>query len=169
MSRTVEEIRVSKLIALKDQMGSVRQLADRLGKSESQVSQWLNKSTNSGTGKPRGMSATTARYIEGVFGKPTGWMDAETSETQPNVAPAAIATTQKWALAQQNRWQALEADGLALDQRPHERRALAQQNRWQALEAGKLKEAEQFRHMADPLLTEAAMSIALARQAVDPK
>lgn len=56
-------------------MGSVRAVADALGKSSAQISQWLNASPDSKTGKPRNISAVSARDIEEKLGKPRGWFD----------------------------------------------------------------------------------------------
>lgn len=72
---TNPEIHRENLHILAQESGGVRKLAERLGKSDSQVSQWLNASLNSGTGKPRGMRPDTARYIEEQCDKPRGWMD----------------------------------------------------------------------------------------------
>lgn len=55
--------------------GGNRQLADLIGKGESQLSQWINASTNSGTGKPRGMRSSTCREIEASLRLPEGWLD----------------------------------------------------------------------------------------------
>lgn len=80
--KTINNIRRDNLALLRDECGGVGKLAERLEKSPSQVSQWLNASANSGTGKPRGISDVACRYMEERFGKPTGWMDApHTAET----------------------------------------------------------------------------------------
>lgn len=73
--KSVDEIRRENLCILRDYYGGVRALADYLGKSESQVSQWLNASAHSETGKPRGMRPSSAREIEEKTGKPKGWLD----------------------------------------------------------------------------------------------
>ena len=72
---TNPEIHRENLQRLADEFGGVRKLAEKLGKSDSQVSQWLNASLNSGTGKPRGMRPDTARFIEQQCNKARGWMD----------------------------------------------------------------------------------------------
>ena len=64
------------------QCGSVRELASRLDREPSQISQWRNASTNSGTGKPRRISADSARYIEERLGLPVGWMDVSHADTE---------------------------------------------------------------------------------------
>lgn len=75
MTKFVEEIRVDNLKRLVLEHKTVHAVAETLGKDDSQVSQWLNRSTNSGTGKPRNISARSARAIEVAFFKPVGWMD----------------------------------------------------------------------------------------------
>lgn len=56
--------------------GSQAALSEIIGKAPAQISQWLNASVNSKTGKPRVMSNAIAREIELKTGKPSGWMDA---------------------------------------------------------------------------------------------
>lgn len=75
----IEEIRQENLCTLRDEYGSVVSLAAHLERSESQISQWINASTNSGTGKPRSMRSSTARWIEERCGKPMGWLDIDHS------------------------------------------------------------------------------------------
>jgi hypothetical protein len=78
--KTINEIHRENLKALVDEFKSVTAVAAMLGCSESQYSQWLNASTNSGTGKPRGLRSSSTRRIEKACGKPTGWMDKEHSK-----------------------------------------------------------------------------------------
>lgn len=78
----IEDIRMENMAALSASAGSVTALAKLLERSDSQVSQWINGSINSGTGKPRGMKPQTARWIESKTGKPRGWLDQDHS-TQP--------------------------------------------------------------------------------------
>lgn len=75
--KLIDDLRRENLLRLRREFEGVKGLADHLGKSESQVSQWLNASAHSVTGKPRGMRSTTARWIEEVCGKPTGWLDTD--------------------------------------------------------------------------------------------
>lgn len=83
---TNPEIHRENLQLLVDEFKGVGKLAETLGKSDSQVSQWLNASLNSGTGKPRGMRPDTARFIEEKCKKKRGWMDVQHSAapTQPS-------------------------------------------------------------------------------------
>ena len=55
--------------------GSQAALSEVIGKAPAQISQWLNASLNSKTGKPRVMSNAIAREIETKTNKPEGWMD----------------------------------------------------------------------------------------------
>lgn len=73
---TIEETRRANLIALRDEAGGVRKLAEKVGVSEAQLSQWINASKDSRTGKPRGMRRESARRIEEAMGRGPGWLDA---------------------------------------------------------------------------------------------
>jgi hypothetical protein len=73
--KTIDEIYRDNLRLLAAEHNSVVAVADLIGCSSSQYSQWMNGSENSGTGKPRGMRVSTARRIEKACGKPAGWMD----------------------------------------------------------------------------------------------
>ena len=73
--KTIEETRLTRLTMLKDECGSVAALAERTGHSQSQLSQWLNESKDSKTGKPRTIASTSCRSIEIRLGKDKGWMD----------------------------------------------------------------------------------------------
>lgn len=82
---TVEEIRRRKLVELIAHYGTQASFAEVIGKAPAQVSQWVNASRNSGTGKPRALSSNGAREIEALTGKPIGWMDQST-ESEPRGA-----------------------------------------------------------------------------------
>lgn len=75
--KMIDDIRAENMRQLATECGGNAQLAERLGRSESQISQWINRSTNYGTGKPRGMRSGTARWIETTMGKPKGWIDQD--------------------------------------------------------------------------------------------
>lgn len=81
--KTIEDIRHENLLAVVADLGSNKALADLIQKDPAQVSQWINKSPNSKTGKPRNVSSETARLIELATGKPTGWMDAPHQSIAP--------------------------------------------------------------------------------------
>ncbi|SEL13177.1 Helix-turn-helix [Roseateles sp. YR242] len=71
----IEEIYRARLKLLANEAGSQRALAERIGKSPAQISQWINGSKDSKTGRPRSMDRSTVREIELRFPKPEGWMD----------------------------------------------------------------------------------------------
>jgi hypothetical protein len=79
LMKMIEDIRAENMRLLSTEVGGNTQLAERLKRSESQVSQWINRSKNFGTGKPRGMRSGTARWIESQLEKPLGWLDQEHS------------------------------------------------------------------------------------------
>lgn len=89
--KTTFEIHKENLEALVEEFNSVAAVAKMIGCSDSQYSQWLHSSTNSGTGKPRGMRPSSARRIEKACGKPAGWMDREHPkvEAKSNAEPPA--------------------------------------------------------------------------------
>jgi hypothetical protein len=78
--KTCMEIRSENLKELEKQVGGRKNLADKTGKSEIQISQWINQSKDSKTGKPRGMSDDIAREIEEKCGKERGWLDNDHSD-----------------------------------------------------------------------------------------
>lgn len=90
---TIDEIRRQNLGQLISSYGSLTAFAAAIERSESQVSQWVNASINSGTGKPRGMRSDSCRHIEKMTGKPSGWMDRsheEMGSTSAELAPAEL-------------------------------------------------------------------------------
>ena len=80
--KTIDEIHRENLQDLAREFGSVAAAASKIGCSSSQYSQWMNGSENSGTGKPRGMRASSARRIEKACDKPVGWMDRPRPTTE---------------------------------------------------------------------------------------
>lgn len=71
----VEETRRLNLLTLIALAGGQRELAERLKKNPAQISQWVNRSPDSKTGKPRVMSSGSARAIEKALAYPRGWLD----------------------------------------------------------------------------------------------
>lgn len=71
----VEDIRLQNLARLIASHGGQRQLADAIGKSPAQISQWMNKAPDAKTGKPRALGSRAARSIEEVLGLGEGWLD----------------------------------------------------------------------------------------------
>jgi SOS-response transcriptional repressor LexA len=95
--KTIDEIRRQNLAILVAGCSGVTQLAARAQKSASQISQWLNGSAHSGTGKARGMRSSSCRELERACGKEAGWMEVDHQERQyggqdydRNVMPAAM-------------------------------------------------------------------------------
>ncbi len=88
--QTIEAINRGRLALLIKEAGSQAKLADKTKKSAAQISQWLNASKDSKTGKPRSMDASTRRYLESKCGKPEGWMDQPLPPGE-NIAPPTAA------------------------------------------------------------------------------
>lgn len=80
MLTTIEEIYRARLKLLIKRFGKQSDLARAIGKSPSQISQWVNASPDSKTGKPRCMERQTAREIERSLNLPDGWMDQPVDE-----------------------------------------------------------------------------------------
>lgn len=74
---TIEEIRLNNLRLLVKEYGTQKALAEVLNKAYAQINQWMNRSTNSKTGKPRSISSRMCREIEEKLEKPMGWMDID--------------------------------------------------------------------------------------------
>lgn len=83
--KTNDEIRVDRLKMLINECGGVSNFANKINRQYSQVSQWLNRSVDSKTGRRRSMSDDIARYVESVCSKPIGWMDQPVEIITPNV------------------------------------------------------------------------------------
>lgn len=76
--RPVDEIRRENLRTLIARHGGQRPFGEAAGvKNPAQISQWVNASKNSKTGKPRVMSGATARAIEEALSLPNGWIDTD--------------------------------------------------------------------------------------------
>lgn len=100
--KMIEELRAENLARLAHELGSVAALASRLSRSESQVSQWINQSINFGTGKPRSMRSSTARWIEEVMDRPLGWLDADHDGDKLTARPADTNVTNVIPLVESN-------------------------------------------------------------------
>lgn len=88
--KTISETRHENLLALVRKYNGPGALAKALDKSPSQVSQWINQSPDSKTGKPRQISSVTARFIEEKLRLGKGRMDAadlgsENKNTEPGL------------------------------------------------------------------------------------
>lgn len=86
--KTIEVIYRDNLALLIEAHGSQANLSKVIGKAPAQISQWLNASNDSKTGKPRSMRRETAREIERLAGKPPGWMDTDHSADKQGSAAA---------------------------------------------------------------------------------
>lgn len=71
----IDQIHRERLKMLIKEAGSQAALSVKVGKSPAQISQWVNASKDSKTGKPRAMDRATTRELEAKCGKPEGWMD----------------------------------------------------------------------------------------------
>lgn len=80
----IDEIHRARLKMLVKRQGGGRQstLSQKIGKSPAQISQWINASKDSTSGKPRAMDRKTAREIEAALGLADGWMDQPLSEAE---------------------------------------------------------------------------------------
>lgn len=78
---TIDETRRANLALLREEAGGVKKLADLIGISEAQMSQWLRGSADSKSGKPRGMRQESARRIELAMKRPEGWLDVPQNPT----------------------------------------------------------------------------------------
>lgn len=91
---TIDEIRRHNLAQLISSYGTLTAFAAAIERSESQVSQWVNASLNSGTGKPRGMRSDSCRHIERMTGKPSGWMDQSHASSDQSIGITELAPAQ---------------------------------------------------------------------------
>ncbi len=75
--KTISEIRRKNLNTIINESGGRKAFSDKLGRDYSQISQWVNASIDSTTKKPREISSKSARRIENIANKKTGWLDVE--------------------------------------------------------------------------------------------
>jgi SOS-response transcriptional repressor LexA len=73
--KPIELIRQENLRFLANELGGVSKLANKIGKSQAQVSQWLNGSKLP-SGKPRSIRSESAREIENILGLDQNWIDS---------------------------------------------------------------------------------------------
>ena len=96
--KTVEETRHDRLLMLRDEYGSVAELAKKLEKSYAQVSQWINRSVSTRNGQPRSMNSETVRDIELKTNKPRGWMDQPVYENQDKNSEKPMVNTEDYSM-----------------------------------------------------------------------
>lgn len=77
---TAKEIRRENLKVLVERFGSMKSLNERLGRKDNTLTQILNASIHSETGKKKQMGDRLARSIEQTLSLGDGWMDADHSE-----------------------------------------------------------------------------------------
>jgi len=77
--KTSEELRRENLAALRKKHGGNAELAKIIGRSESQLSQYIRGLKNSTNGQPREVGADFARHVEECVGLERGWMDNDHS------------------------------------------------------------------------------------------
>ena len=82
--KTIEETYRERLLMLSKQYGGQTGLSKRIDKSPAQISQWINGSADSKTGKARSMKSDTAREIEVALNLPRGWFDQPVEATTAN-------------------------------------------------------------------------------------
>lgn len=73
--KTIKETYRERLLLLSKQCGGHVELSKKINKSPAQISQWINGSADSKTGKARSMKSETAREIEFALNLPHGWFD----------------------------------------------------------------------------------------------
>lgn len=82
--KTIEETYRERLQILIEEHGTQAQLGKLIDKSPAQISQWINGSPDSKTGKPRSLKSETAREIEKALKLPKAWFDQPVSIELPN-------------------------------------------------------------------------------------
>ena len=82
--KTIEETYRERLLMLTKQYGGQTGLSKKIDKSPAQISQWINGSADSKTGKARSMKSDTAREIEVTLNLPRGWFDQPVESTNTN-------------------------------------------------------------------------------------
>ena len=82
--KTIEQIRREHLYRFCEEHGGPSALARKIGKSATQISQWLHSTPNTDTGRPRVISSDIARGIESSLQLECGLMDHDVGEA---VAP----------------------------------------------------------------------------------
>lgn len=75
--KTIAEIRLGNLAILVEEFGSQDALAEKVATSPVYISQLLNQTPDSKTGKPRQVGDPLARRLESNCSKEIGWMDHE--------------------------------------------------------------------------------------------
>lgn len=121
-----EEIRRKNLVTLIDQRGGkaggTTRLSEETGIAAAQISQWVNRSLHSATGKPRTMRGDSARKIERALSLPPNWMDTRHHDDDTTVSTPA--TTGHYVRVQQLDAEAGMGDARVNDDYPEVIRAM---------------------------------------------
>lgn len=84
--KEITEIRRENLAKLRSNYKTLDEFAEACGISSSQLSQWINGSLDSKTGRPRGMRSESCRKIEEMTGIAKNWLDTDHSTGQAKLA-----------------------------------------------------------------------------------
>lgn len=77
--KEIADIRRENLTKLRAKFRTLDEFAEACGVSSPQLSQWINGSLESKTGRPRGMKSESCRKIEEKIGMPRNWLDTDHS------------------------------------------------------------------------------------------
>lgn len=109
--RTVEEVRRLRLAALRERYGTLSDLNEKLGllRRDSTLSQILNSSKSTSSGKPKDMGSVMARRIELALGLELGWMDTDPAydTLQQRLSQEAMTLAREFDNAQEHERQAM--------------------------------------------------------------
>ncbi len=110
--KPIESIRQENLRTLANDLGGQARLAERIGKSPAQISQWLT-GTKMPSGKPRSVSSESAREIEKILDLPNNWMDTPSDAVYETVITGEYKVIPQYDVAG-----AMGVGGLVLDEQP---------------------------------------------------
>lgn len=110
--KPIELIRQENLRTLSNDLGGQARLAERIGKSPAQISQWLT-GTKMPSGKPRSVSSESAREIEHILDLPKNWMD-----TPSDAVYETVVVDSGRSIPQFDAAGAMGNGGLVLDEQP---------------------------------------------------
>lgn len=97
--KNIEQIRNENLRQLVQENGGVNAFSAKIGRSQAQISQWLNNSINSETGKPRNISSRSCRFIEKSLGLREGWFDIEHHSNVESIEVLGMVPVISWVAA----------------------------------------------------------------------
>lgn len=88
---TIHDIRHANLVTLVERFGTLQALAEKVGTSHSQLSQYFHRTKHSATGKQRQVGEDFARLLEVKCELPFGWMDNVHKNSEPSPEAMEIA------------------------------------------------------------------------------